>query len=111
MTGRRYKLVDLNPRWVTGRYAGRDDDVPVGIHFDCPEGHDGCSIAVPFTPGLDGAPAASWYSSGTQWQRAGDTFETLTLTPSIATPPGRENGCAFHGFIRDGQIDFCGDSR
>jgi hypothetical protein len=126
---RRTRLVDCNPRWVTGRYAGRDDDTPVGVHFDCPEGHEGCSHAIPFTPALDGGPAASWYTSSAIWQRTGDTFETLTLSPSIRRNPqhaSREAAiaagcipeyitdsllCAFHGFVRDGQIEFCGDSR
>jgi hypothetical protein len=126
---RRTRLVDCNPRWVTGRYAGQPDDVPCGIHFDCPEAHEGCSHAIPFAPRLDGSPATSWYTSGAIWQRSGDTFETLTLSPSIRRNPtyaSREAAiaagalpelledshfCAFHGFIRDGQIEFCGDSR
>lgn len=129
MSQRKTRLVDCNPRWVTGRYAGRNDDTPVGVHFDCPEGHDGCSHAIPFTPALDGGPAASWYTSGAIWQRAGDTFEMLTLSPSIRREPtyaSREAAlaagalaehlepthfCALHIFIRDGQIEFCGDSR
>lgn len=129
MSQRKTRLVDCNPRWVTGRYAGRNDDTPVGVHFDCPEGHDGCSHAIPFTPALDGGPAASWYTSGAIWQRTGDTFEMLTLSPSIRREPtyaSREvalaagalaehleptHFCALHIFIRDGQIEFCGDSR
>lgn len=123
------RLVDCNPRWVTGRYTGRDSEVPAGIHFDCPEGHAGCSLAIPFTPALDGLPRESWQTNGAVWQRTGDTFETLTLTPSIRRVPqyaSREEAivagcipeyvtesllCAFHGFITNGQITFCGDSR
>lgn len=126
---RRTLLVDCNPRWVSGRYAGMDDDVACGVHFDCPEGHDGCDHAIPFTPRLDGSPVTSWYTSGAVWQRTGDTFETLTLSPSVRRIPrhaSREAAiahgcipeyitesmfCAFHGFIRDGRIEFCGDSR
>lgn len=129
MATRRTRLVDCNPRWVTGRYAGRDDDTPVGVHFDCPEGHEGCDHAIPFTPAVGGGPAASWYTSGAIWQRTGDTFETMTLSPSIRRNPtyaSREAAiaagalpehlndshfCALHIFIRDGQIEFCGDSR
>jgi len=110
VSGRRTRLVDCNPRWVTGRYAGRDDDTPVGVHFDCPEGHEGCDHAIPFTPALDGTATTTWQTNGANWQRTGDTFETLTLTPSINTPQ-RQNGCAFHGFIANGEITFCGDSR
>lgn len=126
---RRTRLIDCNPRWVSGRYAGHDDDVACGVHFDCPEGHADCSHAIPFAPRLDGSPAASWYTSGAIWQRTGDTFETLTISPSIRRNPtyaSREAAaaagalpelvtesmlCAFHGFIRDGQIEFCSDSR
>lgn len=103
--------------------------MPVGIHFDCPEGHENCDHAIPFRPALDGGPAASWYSSSAIWDRTGDTFETLTLSPSIRRIPrhsSREEAiaagripeyitesmlCAFHGFIKNGMIEFCGDSR
>lgn len=129
MGERKHRLVDCNPRWVAARYAGQPDDVPCGIHFDCPEGHKDCDHAIPFAPRLDGSPATSWYTSGAIWQRSGDTFEALTLSPSIRREPtyasreaaiaaGAEERylepthfCAFHGFIRDGQIVFCEDSQ
>lgn len=62
------------------------------------------------------------------WERTGDTFDTLTLAPSIRHIPryaSRDAAlasgaiekylnptmwCAFHGFIRAGGIEFCGDS-
>ena len=72
---RKHRLVDCNPRWLSGRYTGVDSDIARGIHFDCPEGHDGCSHAIPFTPALDGTPSAGWQTNGTIWQRTGDTFE------------------------------------
>lgn len=130
MPTRKTRLVDCDPHWIiNGRYTQNTDGVPSGVRFDCPEGHDGCMHAIPFTPGLDGAPAPGWQLNGAIWQRTGDTFETLTLSPSIrrvATYASREEAiaagcipehvnasmlCAFHGFIRDGQIEFCGDSR
>jgi len=125
MTARRTRLVDCNPRWIT-ESGGREG---CGVMFDCPEGHEDCRHAIPLTPALDGAAHASWQHNGAVWQRSGDTFETLTLTPSIARRPEYESVnaalaagclpehitpsllCAFHGFIRDGQIEFCGDSR
>ena len=134
MSARRTRLVDCNPRWVTGRYAGAENDVPCGIHFDCPEGHEGCSHAIPFTPALDGSARTSWQSNSAIWQRTGDTFETLVLSPSIRRNPtyasmaaalaagalpehlGDAHFCAFHGFIggssgqQPGGIEFCGDS-
>lgn len=110
MSNRKTRLVDCNPRWV-GRYAGCDDDTPVGFDFDCPEGHEDCRHAIPFTPAFDGATMASWQPNGAIWQRTGDTFETLTLSPSINTPLRADTGCAFHGFITNGEITFCGDSK
>lgn len=131
MSVRKTRLVDCNPRWVItkGRVSG--------VSFDCPEGHENCRHSIPFTPALDGHPAASWYTSGAVWQRMGPSsefaetklFDTLTLSPSIRREPvyaSREAAlaagcleehieptllCAFHGFICNGQIDFCGDSR
>jgi hypothetical protein len=130
MTDRRkHTLAELNPRWISRRYSGADSDAITGIHFDCPEGHAGCDHAIPFTPALDGAPGESWQANGAVWQRTGDTFETLTLSPSIRRVPsfhdweatlpagcGLEDltealTCAFHGFIRGGRVEFCGDSR
>jgi hypothetical protein len=123
------KIVDCNPRWISGRYTGQAGDVERGVHFDCPEGHEGCSHAIPFTPALDGIPSDSWQQNGAIWQRTGHTFETLTLSPSIRRTPtyaSREAAiaagalpeylndshfCALHIFIRDGAIEFCGDSR
>lgn len=122
---RKRRLVDCNPRWGvnSGEY------VHCYVTFDCPEGHADCRHAIPFTPSPDGAPQISPQANGAIWQRTGDTFETLTLTPSIRRTPTYESReaaiaagvleehltpsmfCALHIFIRDGQIEFCGDSR
>lgn len=122
---RRTRLVDCNPRWVVT--AG--DGPQRGVSFECPEGHAECRHVIPFTPALDGAHSAGWQQNGAVWQRTGDTFETLTLSPSIRREPtyaSRESAlaagalpehlndshfCALHIFIRDGAIEFCGDSR
>ena len=123
---RKTKLVDCNPSWVEYYSAAGQTDA---IMFECPEGHEDhedCKHVIPFTPALDGSPTERY---GAQWQRTGDTFETLSLTPSIARRPrhaSREAAiaagciaeyvtesmlCAFHGFITNGEITFCGDSR
>lgn len=65
----------------------------------------------------------------TVWQRTGDTYETLTLSPSIrriqrysSREEARSDNvmpeyftesltCTLHIFIRDRRIVFCGDSR
>lgn len=101
---RKTRLVDCNPHWIT--YSGQDGS-PDGVYFECPEGHEGCRSIIPFTPALDGTARPVRQSNGAHWQRTGDTFETLSLTPSI-----RNLGpCYFHGFITNGEITFCGDSK
>jgi hypothetical protein len=104
------KLTDLNPSFIgaggpgisTRTAAGELEPVParhgVGLSLDCP---CGCGVGcyVPFANPLDGGP--QYDAQG--WQRTGDTFETLTLSPSIQ----RLSGCKWHGFIRNGEIITC----
>lgn len=98
------KLVDLDPRWIQAGGEGIYDKdmkpVPerhgVGISFICPCGC-GTRCAVMFTnPICGGEPIRD----RTTWERIGDTFEGLTLTPSIL----RVGGCEWHGFITNGAI-------
>lgn len=124
MSERRTRLVDCNPRWVC--WSGREGiDAIDAVHFDCPEGHDSCVFDIPFTPALDGSPQ----TLGVRWQRTGDTFETLTLSPSIRRTPTYASPeaaivagaldmyltpsmfCAFHGILTNGVFELCGDSR
>lgn len=113
---RRTRLVDCNPRWARSDSCAEGEDSN-WLQFDCPEGHQNCQVSVPFSPSLKGAPQSSVVGSRTIWTRTGDTFETLTLSPSILmTPTVTTDGrvidpCALHIFIRDGAIEFCGDSR
>jgi hypothetical protein len=121
MSDRKHRLIDCNPRWA--------DDVAGVTHylrFDCPEGHAGCSHTIPFTPALDGTPQTS---SQALWERRGDTFETLTLMPSMARRPQYQSYeeaiaagcipehvtpellCAMHVNLIDGKFEFAGDSR
>lgn len=112
------RLTDLNPRWLAeeGRHGQ-------GVTFDCPcclGRPNGVRLAAAFTPTLDGGPAigldpkrlwpALWppkgepnvttVPPGIHWQRSGDTFETLTLSPSIdASRAGH-----WHGFITNGEV-------
>lgn len=98
------KLTDLNPEWsgcggegisnAAGPVPRRDR---VAILLDCP---CGCEhrLHIPFINPPDGlGPIYPGYG----WQRTGDTFEDLTLTPSIQ----RElpNRC-WHGFITNGNV-------
>lgn len=122
---RKFRLVDCDPRWGTG-YG---DDVTRYITFACPEGHEDCRHTIPFTPALDGSVQASPQQNGVQWSRIGDTFETLTLAPSIRRIPRYADRqaaldagclpehitesmlCALHINVMGGVIDFCVDSR
>jgi len=98
------KLIDLNPRWVGHGGEGVSDanhnPVPrrdgIGITFNCPCGC-GTRVFIPFTNPLDGGLPSE---KSCTWDRTGDTFETLTLKPSIL----RMDGCKWHGFVTNGEI-------
>jgi hypothetical protein len=100
------KLIDLNPAWID--YGNRKG---LGVAFDCMVGEhqfqdrmERCTIRnwVLFTNPIDGGPPwpgnsrtliVAIYPDGTdgpvagcgeyRWQRTGDTFETLSMTPSV----------------------------
>jgi hypothetical protein len=99
------KLVDLHPKWVAsgGGLDGDGKPAPIrngcGVEFDCPCG-SGERRYVPFAVALDGQP----WDGGRGWQRTGDTFETLKLTPSIWF---RSGCCNWHGFITAGEVQSC----
>lgn len=95
------RLTDLDPGWsVTseGHAAGRTG---MGITFKCPCGCPDSYLGVFFANPTDGgAPAPPEIDPKPRWQRTGDTFETLTLTPSIdASKSGH-----WHGHITNGNI-------
>lgn len=98
------KLTDLNPRWVDAGGEGitrNGQPVPwrrgVGMTLDCPCGC-GERHYVAFIQPLDGGPALD--DDGPRWSRTGDSFEALTLTPSLQKP----DGCRWHGFITKGEV-------
>jgi len=106
------RLVDLHPTWVGagGEGVTGSDGKPVprreavGISFDCLCGCGG-AIFVQFQNPLDGGPPHDLRPS-ILWQRTGDTFETLTLRPSILFHPS--GSCrGWHGFITDGNVLTC----
>jgi len=100
------RLVDLNPAWLPtggeGYSHSEGNSVPlrerVGIAFDCP---DGCGrrASIIFRNPIDVGPSIR--DDDHVWTREGDTFETLTLTPSIQRVdcPNR-----WHGHITNGEI-------
>lgn len=103
------KLTDLNPKFYGAGGPGvtRADGSPaphregVALVFDCPCGGECLPVAVEFANPLDGGPPLR--SDGHTWQRTGDTFETLTLQPSIL----RRDFCKWHGWIRAGEVISC----
>lgn len=117
---RKHRLIDCNPKWSEDRRR---------IRFECPEGHSDCRHSIPFTPALDGSPQTSPQQNSAQWDRVGDTFETLTLSPSIRRLPQfpsreealadgcipeyvtEESLCAMHVNLENGWFKFADDSR
>lgn len=97
-------LLELNPRWVNhggeGFLAADGSEVPfrerVAVSFDCPCGKCG-RICILFANPVDGLGPVQ--GMPTLWHREGDSFETLTLSPSIL-----HHGCGWHGFLREGKI-------
>lgn len=88
----------------------------VGLAFDCPHG-EACPKSamggddpelrawyrrhyVDFANPLDGGPSVRAEHA---WQRTGETFDTLTLTPSIHSVADK-GGCGWHGFITNGEV-------
>ena len=107
------RLTDLHPEFIAAGGEGvtrEGQPVPkregIGLIFECPcGGGDLCYVA--FSNPLDGGPP---YEPGrATWQRTGDTFETLTLRPSILRvkwrdTKGHEHGCGWHGFVTNGEV-------
>jgi hypothetical protein len=103
----RRKLVELNPRWVGHGGEGvtqHGQPVPrrerVAISFDCPCGR-GERVCVEFSNPVDGGGPTR--SDGHTWHRDGDTFETLSLTPSLQ----RMDECRWHGYLTRGELIPC----
>ena len=103
------KLTDLHPYFLGNGGEGVSDadgsPVPyregVALGCDCPCGACGQDLCIPFKNPIGGGPPI--YPDGASWQRTGETFETLTLTPSILRNRDK-GGCGWHGFITNGEI-------
>ena len=105
------RLTDLQPRWFTFMAHPADGVVLIaGLTFVCPH----CMkqrIGVRFKPLIDPAGIVAQYGivwpCGDEpvWNRQGDTFETLTLSPSINAQSQRIDVPGhWHGFIENGEV-------
>lgn len=64
---------------------------------------------IPFTNPPDGGPCFTTDGKGPTWQRTGETFDTLQLSPSILSDPAK-GGCGWHGYIGNptpGEVTTC----
>lgn len=100
------RLVDLDPRWCTeadstaadGSVTSHAARRGMGMSFECPHCRE-TRLAVFFSNPVDGGPPSPT-PSGKLWSRVGDTFEDMTLIPSVdASSSGH-----WHGFIVGGTI-------
>lgn len=100
------RLTDLNPRWVGLHNWSSESKFYIGVSFDSPT--TGKRLAVLFTPPIDPDKLAEKYQWGDyfpqakKWNRMDglDTFETLTLSPSLDFSAHGE----WHGVINFGNI-------
>lgn len=108
------RLIDLKPHWIGLNGWAAAEPFYMGVSFLCPH----CPVDAPehgptrrrrlvviFTPPID---PADWLSrmvvpemlTGAHKRVRGDTFETLTIEPSI----GYDSIGHWHGRITDGNI-------
>ncbi len=94
------RLADFDPQWID-----HGDRKGIGVSFRCLTGHCTGRLWIMFANPLDGGPAyegncfalmlqkqetgepgitaGSRPCGPCRWKRIGDTFETLTMTPSV----------------------------
>ena len=96
-------LLDFDPHWVGILRWSSPDPFYIGITFLCP--HCGktrlyCPFKNPIDPHGYIGRVFNWPDTPGGWLRVGETFETITLSPSVdSTAHGH-----WHGFIEGGAI-------
>lgn len=91
------RLTQLDPHWWSENENRRGQ----GIYFLCPHCRSDY-IGVAFQNPIDGGAPAK--DSKYYWKRVGETFENITLEPSIdASKIGHWHGRHWHGHIRKGE--------
>lgn len=103
------RLVELNPKWITLSGWASPSLFAVGLLFDCPHcgaRRLGVNFDVPVDPdGLRGrmfefdAQRVAAAAGRLVWQRTGETFDTMTLNPSIDVE-GHWHGSIVSGEMR-----------
>lgn len=95
------RLVDLSPRWFSPPHLADGVIVYTGVRFDCPCGR--LRIPVPFRNALivrmPEIPGFAWPEDPAGWMRSGETFDSLTLSPSVSGAEGH-----WHGHIVNGEM-------
>ena len=92
------KLIELDPRWFDEE--GRHGQAITFRSPRCPLNEE-FWITIPFANPIDGGTPYSNINSQF-WQRSGDNFDNLTLTPSIELKLPAEQ--YWHGFITNGEV-------
>lgn len=96
------RLSELDPKWIPAADRRR-----VGISFQCPVRRTGCSrIRIFFLFAVGGGLGAP--NDLAHWRPVGDSFENLSITPSIHwrdyDKDGKEIGTHWHGHVTNGEI-------
>lgn len=111
------RLTELSPKWVwLPQWSKQSPTFYVGVSFNCPCGPCNASacptcghrpdpkrLAVMFWPPIDPECLLGKMfelADNNGHRRTGDSFETLTLTPSV----GFDSIGHWHGCITDGEI-------
>lgn len=104
------KLTELEPKWISLHGWASESIFRVGLTFRCPHcmigkrgetGYLGVYFANPIDPdNLLGTGMSFGKLAANLWQRTGDSFDNLTLTPSIDVS---QHG-HWHGYITNGEI-------
>jgi hypothetical protein len=104
-------LTDLHPKWFgLPQAAPSASDIKVGFTFDCPcsrcaENRGSTRLSVNIDPPIDPENklvGTTWVTPQPAWKRIGDSFETITLQPSVDVSSRGH----WHGYITNGEISF-----
>jgi hypothetical protein len=99
-------LADLNPRWQGLNTAAKiAASIRIGMTFDCPccvGTERAIKLGVRFRNAIDPdnlLADTGWRAAEPAWDRQGETFDTLSLVPSVDA----SNQGHWHGTISSGK--------